>query len=110
SEQGIPFLRAARSPSNLADYARRHLNRQDLYTLQAEAYSLVAANHFDKAIVALENLVTSCADESTPWVQDIAGRATNLVNVLRNERTAGLRQLQEWELKTKEHLGLQDIE
>jgi hypothetical protein len=94
-QEALPFLGGLRSARDVAIAAQSLGRSQDLYVQQAIAYALAYARETDRAVKALEKLV-SAADISVPWQREIAERAKDLRVSLSTNPFEALSKLEAW--------------
>lgn len=103
---GLPFLTNKDSAEKLADSLERSGN-DDANTLEAKAYSLVAANKFDDAIASFDTL-TRMLDDHIPWQREKKEKVQHLRTFCTSTPDKASQILRDNEQATRKALGLDD--
>jgi hypothetical protein len=103
---GLPFLTNKDSAEKLADFLERSGN-DDANTLEAKAYSLVAADKFDDAIAPFDTL-TKMLDDHIPWQREKKEKVQRLRTFCTSTPDKASQTLRDNEQATRKALGLDD--
>jgi hypothetical protein len=104
--EALPFLLRIHSPRNVVDAATSIQKSQDPYVQQAVAYAFARSGDVKQAVDALDRLAALLC-EDIAWQWEMADRARALKSRLVSDPAGAQVQLDNWEAKTVENLGLE---
>ncbi len=107
-KEGLPFLKSAITPAELAHVAHKMASENNPYVQQAVGYSLIIAGRNAEAREVL-SVLYSTLENITPnldWHSDMMQRSLFLQELLDTNPSQAKLTLQQWERNTVKNLGL----
>jgi hypothetical protein len=107
-KEGLYFVSRVQTPRDLARKAVLLGHSQDVYTVEAIAYSSVLAREFPEALQSLERLqgLLRAHGLDTPWLVEMLDRSELVRQRLERDPEAAIAVLEEWNEQTRANLRL----